>query len=82
MANQTLNQQVPYALLERLGWPLELINDYTQLRNDLTPAKGTATDPNGTVRANSNGLYVKINAPTALWFNPNPGEVTGWVQIA
>lgn len=78
----TLNQNINYGLLEVLGWPQELINDYTQIRNDLRARQGELADPNGQITSNTNGFYVKINAPTALWFNPTIGAKTGWVQIS
>ena len=71
-----------YADLERIGWPLSLIDDYLGLKRELLPQHGTASNPNGLYIANLNGLYIKTDATTALWFNPSPGADTGWVQIS
>lgn len=76
---------VSYADLENIGWPLWLIEDYQglkrELRREITPLSGTDTNPNGIYPANLSGLYVKTSAPTGLWFNPNTGDDTGWIQI-
>ena len=73
---------ISYGDLERLGWPQILIDDYLGRLRELTPQRGTDADPNGLYVANLNGFYVKTDATTALWFNPSPGENTGWIQIA
>ncbi len=71
---------ISYADLEKAGWPTWLIDDYTGRLDDLTPQKGTETDPNGVYESNLNGMYIDTTTP-ALWFNPAPGELTGWIQI-
>jgi len=71
---------VSYADLERLGWPQWLIDDYMGRLRELTPQHGTDADPNGIYAANLNGMYVDTTTP-GYWFNPVPGESTGWVQI-
>lgn len=72
---------VSYADLERLGWPQFLIDDYIGRLRELTPQKGTEDDPNGVYVANLNGLYVDTNL-NVIWFNPVPGESTGWIQVS
>lgn len=69
-----------YGDLERLGWPQWLIDDYLGRLRELTPQRGTDADPNGLYVANVNGLYVDTNL-NALWFNPSPGESTGWIAL-
>ena len=71
---------ISYSLLERIGWPNDLINDYQGLKLELVAQHGTDADPNGIYSANLNGFYVDTSSPT-LWFNPTPGELTGWIQI-
>ncbi len=71
---------VSYADLERLGWPQWLIDDYMGRLRELTPQHGADADPNGIYVANLNGMYVDTTTP-GYWFNPVPGESTGWVQI-
>ncbi len=66
--------------LEKLGWPRILITDYQGRLDSLTPQHGTASDPNGVFAANLNGFYVDTATP-ALWFNPTPGELTGWIAL-
>lgn len=70
-----------YADLERLGWPQWLIDDYTGRLNELTPQKGEDADPNGLYESNLNGIYVDTNL-SVVWFNPTPGELTGWIQVS
>ena len=69
-----------YGDLERLGWPQWLIDDYLGRLRELTPQRGTDADPNGLYVANVNGFYVDTNL-NALWFNPAPGEDTGWTAL-
>lgn len=69
-----------YGDLERLGWPQWLIDDYLGRLRELTPQRGTDTDPNGLYVANVNGFYVDTVTP-ALWFNGSPGEDTGWIAV-
>jgi len=76
------DSDVSYAELERAGWPQFLIDDYIGLKRELLPQSGTDADPNGIYVANLNGMYIKTDATQALWFNPTPGEDTGWVQVA
>ena len=71
---------ISYSDLERAGWTQALINDYQGLKRDFTPQRGTETDPNGIYEANRNGFYVDTATPS-LWFNPAPGELTGWIQL-
>ena len=71
---------VSYGDLERIGWPNFLIEDYLGRVRELTPQRGTDTDPNGIYSANVNGMYVDTATP-ALWFNPTPGEFTGWIVL-
>jgi len=71
---------VSYADLEAEGWPDWLINDYIGRLQELTPQYGTDTDPNGKYTSNLNGMYVNTATP-GFWFNPSPGESTGWIQI-
>jgi len=70
-----------YRDLQAFGWPEPLIDDYLGLKLELQPQHGTEADPNGVYESNLNGFYVKTNSPTALWFNPAPGQKTGWVQV-
>lgn len=69
-----------YADLEGAGWPGWLIDDYIGRLQELTPQHGTESDPNGVYESNLNGLYIDTATP-AMWFNPAPGETTGWIQI-
>lgn len=71
---------VGYADLERLGWPKFLIDDYMGRLLELTPQRGTTANPNGVFSANANGFYVNT-ATGALWFNPSPGDKTGWLAL-
>ena len=71
---------ISYAELEKLGWPKSLIEDYQGLKLDITPQRGAETNPNTIYKANSNGFYVDTTTPS-LWFNPTPGELTGWIQL-
>ena len=71
---------ISYSLLEKSGWPLELINDYQGLKRELAPQNGTETDPNGIYVANLNGQYFDTATPSH-WYNPTPGDDTGWIQI-
>jgi len=71
---------ISYSLLEKAGWPMELINDYQGLKRELAPQNGTEADPNSIYVANLNGQYFDTNT-SSLWFNPTPGEDTGWIQI-
>ena len=71
---------VSYADLERLGWPKVMIDDYMGRLLELSPQRGTTTDPNGVYAANINGMYVDT-ASSALWFNPTPGSLTGWIAL-
>jgi hypothetical protein len=72
---------ISYADLEKIGWPQALIEDYEGLKRELAPQKGSEADPNSVYRANLNGFYFCTTAPEKLWFNPNPGELTGWIQL-
>lgn len=72
---------ISYADLEKIGWPQALIEDYEGLKRELVPQKGTEADPNTLYRANLNGFYFSTTAPEKLWFNPNPGKLTGWIQL-
>jgi hypothetical protein len=71
---------VSYADLERLGWPQTMIDDYQGMKRDFTPQSGIESDPNGVYESNRNGFYVDTSTP-ALWYNPVPGELTGWIQL-
>lgn len=71
---------ISYADLERLGWPQYLIDDYIGRLDELTPQKGEDADPNGLYVSNLNGFYVDTLTP-ALWFNPQPGQDTGWILL-
>jgi len=68
------------ATLEQLGWPQILITDYQGRLDALTPQNGTDADPNGIYAANLNGFYVDTNTP-GMWYNPTPGDDTGWIQL-
>jgi len=70
---------VSYADLERLGWPQFMIDDYMGRLRDLTPQRG-AQNPEGVYAANLNGMYINT-ASSTLWFNPSPGELTGWIAL-
>lgn len=72
---------VSYAELQQLGWPQWLIDDYMGRMRELMPQHGTDADPNGIYTANLNGQYIDTVTPS-YWFNPTPGEQTGWIQIA
>ena len=80
MSNVITSPQLSYSDLERLGWPEDLVNDYQAIREQLTPLRGDDADPNGIYRANLNGMYVDTTL-NALWFNPTPGALTGWVAL-
>lgn len=71
---------IGYSDLERAGWPQFLIEDYLGRLRELTPQRGTEADPNNIYAANLNGFYVDTNL-NALWFNPSPGELTGWIAL-
>ena len=71
---------VSYGDLERHGWPNWLIEDYLGRLRELTPQRGTDPDPNNIYEANVNGFYVDTATP-ALWFNPTPGDITGWIAL-
>lgn len=71
---------VSYADLEKLGWPQILIDDYMGRLRELVPLRGTEADPNGLYIANLNGFYVDLTTPS-LWYNPTPGENTGWIAL-
>lgn len=71
---------ISYADLEALGWPQVLIDDYLGRLRELVPQYGTDADPNNIYVANLNGFYVDTATP-ALWFNPTPGEDTGWIMV-
>lgn len=71
---------VSYADLEKQGWPNWLIDDYMGRLRELTPQSGTDADPNGIYVSNLNGIYIDTTTP-AMWFNPVPGESTGWIAI-
>lgn len=72
---------ISYADLEKLGWPLSLINDYQGLKRELSPQSGTVADPNNIYRTNLNKTYFDT-VTASLWFNPTVGELTGWIQIS
>lgn len=72
---------ISYADLEKLGWPLSLINDYQGLKRELSPQSGVDVDPNDIYRANINKTYIDT-ATASMWFNPTEGELTGWIQIS
>ena len=71
---------ISYADLEKLGWPLSLIDDYQGLKRELSPQSGTDTDPNTIYRSNLNKTYFDTVTPS-MWFNPTVGAITGWIQI-
>lgn len=71
---------ISYADLEKLGWPQFLIDDYMGRLRELTPQSGADADPNGIYTSNLNGFYVDTATP-AIWFNPVPGESTGWIAL-
>lgn len=72
---------ISYGDLERLGWPGYLIDDYLGRLRELTPQRGAEADPNGVYVANLNGLYIDTNLEV-IWFNPSPGEDSGWIQVS
>lgn len=72
---------ISYADLEKIGWPQALIEDYEGLKRELAPQKGEEADPNGVYMSNLNGFYFSSTPPEKLWFNPTPGELTGWIQL-
>lgn len=72
---------VSYADLERAGWPQNLIDDYMGRLREMTPVQGAENDPNGVHESNLNGFYFSLGPPTTLWFNPSPGETTGWQKV-
>ena len=74
------DSNLSYGDLERAGWPAWLIEDYLGRLRELTPQSGTDADPNGVYVANLNGFYIDTATP-ALWFNPTPGESTGWLAV-
>ena len=72
---------ISYADLEKLGWPQHLIDDYIGRLRDLTPQHGPEADPNGVYQSNLNGFFYSTTPPEKLWFNPKPGEFTGWISL-
>jgi hypothetical protein len=56
-----------------------MIDDYMGRLRELTPQRG-AQNPEGVYAANLNGMYINT-ASSTLWFNPSPGELTGWIAI-
>lgn len=80
MSNQVDSPQLSYADLEQLGWPNSLIDEYLSMKRNFTPQRGIEADPNSIYRANFNGMYIDTNL-NALWFNPTPGALTGWIAL-
>jgi hypothetical protein len=75
-----MSVDISYSDLEKIGWPLTLINDYQDLKTNLKPQSGTDTDPNGIYVSNLNGFYIDTATP-GQWFNPTEGIDTGWIQL-
>jgi hypothetical protein len=68
--------------MERMGFDANFIEDYQGVKRELVPqSSSTVTDPNNSFESNLNGFFVYTGATKALWFNPIPGQLTGWLQI-
>jgi hypothetical protein len=80
MNNQLGSPQVSYGDLERLGWPNSLIDDYQSIRDQFTPLRGAAADPNNIYRSNLSGMYIDLTLKV-IWFNPTAGALIGWVAL-
>lgn len=71
-----------YGDMERMGFDRSFIEDYQGFKRELLPQySDTVTDPNNVYISNSNGQFFHTGATKALWFNPIPGQTTGWLQI-
>lgn len=76
------NLELSYSDLEQMGFDRSFIEDYQGLKRDLIPqSSSTTADPNTVFESNLNGQFFYIGATKALWFNPVPGQKTGWLQI-
>ena len=80
--NQESGTGLPRSVLDGLGWPPALIEDYDRIsRSDYFPLCGTVT-PNGNFTSNRSQVYFRLSGSTRqLWFNPVVGQNTGWVQF-
>jgi hypothetical protein len=68
--------------MERMGFNSNFIEDYQGIKRELTPqSSSTVADPNNVFVSNLNGQFFYTGATKALWFNPIPGQTTGWLQI-
>jgi hypothetical protein len=68
--------------MERMGFDANFIEDYQGIKRELTPqSSSTVADPNNVFVSNLNGQFFYTGATKALWFNPTPGQTTGWLQI-
>jgi hypothetical protein len=68
--------------MERMGFDANFIEDYQGIKRELTPqSSSTVADPNNVFVSNLNGQFFYTGATKALWFNPIPGQKTGWLQI-
>ena len=75
--------RLSYGDLERMGFRPEFIEDYQAFKREVSPQfSATADDPNtAEFRSNLNGFFVYTGTPKQVWYNPVPGQITGWVQV-
>lgn len=77
---QDLN--LSYADLQTMGFDPKFIEDYQGLKREFIPqSSATTANPNNIFESNLNGQFFYTGATKALWFNPIPGQKTGWLQI-
>ncbi len=85
--NQDINRtdrttSIPRSILNRQGWPEALIEDYDEIaQQDFRPLCG-AMFPDNNVTATQSQFYVRMEeGQNELYFNPNAGADTGWIQL-
>jgi hypothetical protein len=76
------NLELSYSDLEQMGFDASFIEDYQGLKRDFIPqSSSTTADPNNVFVSNLSGQFFYTGVTKALWFNPVPGQKTGWLQI-
>ena len=80
--NPNVGTGIPRSILQELGWPPALIEDYDRISQvDYFPLCGAST-PEGNFTSNRSQIYVRISGTTRqLYFNPVVGVNTGWLQL-
>ena len=76
--------RLSYGDLERMGFRPEFIEDYQAFKREVSPQFSddpAASDPNDIFVSNLNGFFVYTGTPKQVWYNPVPGQITGWVQV-